>query len=81
MQQSREAARDYLTAYSVKQGDETTARWKELGEFLVWKYLDGNVKDEFGRPHHPGYPEAWLRFVAKETGERLKVIKEEKKSE
>jgi dipeptidase len=77
--QSSELARDYLTAYSDKRGEETTARWKELGEFLLWKYLDGNVKDEYGVPKHPGYSETWRRRVADDTGERLKVIPDEEK--
>ena len=66
-------ARDYLTEYSVKQGDETVKRWKKLGEFLLFKYLDGNVKDELGKVTHPGYPKSWYEHVAKETGDKLKV--------
>jgi dipeptidase len=77
--QSSELARDYLTAYSAKRGEETTARWKELGESLIWKYLDGNVKDEYGVPKHPGYPESWRRRTASDTGDRLKVVVEEGK--
>ncbi|MCG8407833.1 MAG: C69 family dipeptidase [Phycisphaerales bacterium] len=64
---------DYLTAYSVEQGDAVVKRWRRLGEFLVWKYLDGNVKDEHGKVTHPGYPESWYRKVAGATGDRLRV--------
>lgn len=71
--QSPQLAKEYLTKYSVTQGEKVVERWKKLGEFLLWKYLDGNVKDEFGKPTHPGYPEHWLRVIAKETGDRLKV--------
>jgi dipeptidase len=71
--QSPALARDYLTQYSVAQGEATAARWKKLGEFLLWKYLDGNVKTEFGQPTHPGYPADWYRKVAEDTGDRLKV--------
>jgi dipeptidase len=66
-------ARDYLTEYSVKQGDETVKRWKKLGEFLLFKYLDGNVKDELGKVKHPGYPKSWYEHVAKETGDHYKI--------
>jgi dipeptidase len=71
--QSPALARDYLTGYSVAQGEAVFARWKKLGEFLLWKYLDGNVKNEFGKPTHPGYPKEWYRAVAQKTGEHLKV--------
>lgn len=71
--QSPQLAKNYLTNYSVSQGEKVVTRWKKLGEFLLWKYLDGNVKDEFGKPTHPGYPEHWLRVIAKETGDNLKV--------
>lgn len=64
---------DYLTEYSKSQGDKVTARWRELGEHLVWKYLDGNVKDELGNVTHPGYPQEWYDLVAQATGEQLAV--------
>jgi dipeptidase len=73
--QSPSLARDYLTDYSVTLGETAVARWKKLGEFLVWKYMDGNVKDEFGKPTHPGYPQDWYRRIAKDTGDHLKEIK------
>jgi dipeptidase len=73
--QSPALSRDYLTNYSVSQGEAVVARWKKLGEHLIWKYMDGNVKDEFGKPTHPGYPLDWYRLIAKETGDHLKVIK------
>jgi len=73
--QSPSLARDYLTEYSVSLGEAAVARWKKLGEFLVWKYMDGNVKNEFGRPTHPGYPKEWYRRIADDTGDRLKEVK------
>jgi dipeptidase len=66
------AARDYLTKYSVSAGDEVVARWKKLGEFLMWKYLDGNVRDTQGNVTHPRYPDEWYRAIAKDGGDRLK---------
>ncbi|MDZ7331675.1 MAG: C69 family dipeptidase [candidate division KSB1 bacterium] len=71
--QSPQLARDYLTEYSVKQGDATVQRWKKLGEFLLYKYLDGNVKNELGKVTHPGYPESWYRRIVNETGEHFKM--------
>jgi dipeptidase len=71
--QSPALARDYLTAYSVKQGDEVTARWRKLFETLFVKYMDGNVRDEKGKITHPDYPEAWRRRMAQDRGEALLV--------
>lgn len=72
-QTSPQLAIDYLTNYSIKLGDETVNRWKKLGEFLIYKYLDGNVKDELGNVTHPGYPESWYRTIVNQTGEHFKV--------
>ncbi|ABS27625.1 dipeptidase [Anaeromyxobacter sp. Fw109-5] len=68
-------ARDYLTQYSVEQGDRTTARWRRLGETLIVKYLDGNVRDEHGKVKHPDYPEGWRRRIAQDRGEQIKVVR------
>lgn len=72
-QESPERARAYLTRYSVEQGDLVTARWRRLGEFLLWKYMDGNVKDEYGVAQHPRYPDHWYRRIVAEDDGRLEV--------
>jgi dipeptidase len=74
-----ELARDYLTAYSVKHGDAVVKRWKKLGEFLIFKYLDGNVKDEHGKVTHPGYPSIWYKKVVEKSGDHFKVPPSKKK--
>jgi dipeptidase len=85
-----EQARSFLTDYSVGVGELTLKRWKELGRYLLVKYIDGNVKkekngtfiyNEHGRgippnPDQPGYPEWWYEKIAGETGDDLKVIGE-----
>jgi dipeptidase len=71
--QSPLLARDYLSDYSVKLGDSTVKRWKKLGEFLIYKYLDGNVKDEMGNVTHPGYPELWYRRIVNENSDHFKM--------
>lgn len=73
--QSPRLARDYLTRYSVAAGDEVMERWKELSKQLLYKFLDGNVKDATGKVTHPGYPESWYRAVAQATGEKLRTHK------
>jgi dipeptidase len=74
-EQAPRLARDYLTEYSVTQGETVVTRWKRLGEFLIWKYMDGNVKDEHGDVTHPGYQESWYRRIVQENGEHFKVRK------
>jgi dipeptidase len=66
-------ARRFLTEYSGAQGELTVARWRKLGEFLIWKYLDGNVRDANGNVTHPTYPDDWYRRIVQERGEALKV--------
>ena len=50
-------------------------RWKKVGEQLLFKYLDGNVKDELGHPKHPGYPKEWYDKVAAASGSTLSMRK------
>ncbi|HEX2937189.1 MAG TPA: C69 family dipeptidase [Bacteroidales bacterium] len=81
----RSKAIAYLTGYSVKAGNSTFNRWKELGHYLLIKYIDGNIKKEkdgkflyngynqAAAPLQPGYPENWKRKVAEDTGDKLKV--------
>jgi len=80
-----EEARTFLTWFSTTTADNATARWKKLGEYLLVKYIDGNVKkEENGRfkqnghglsayPDFPGYDEEYYRSVVRSAGERLKV--------
>ena len=74
-ERSPRLAKDYLTEYSKRSGADVVERWRELGKFLLYKYLDGNVKDEHGHVTHPGYPESWYEKVADATGDHLKVQK------
>ena len=81
-----EEARKFLTWFSTTTADGATARWKQLGEYLVVKYIDGNVKKEengqFKRnqygmpasPDFPGYDEDYYRSIVNSAGDRLKVI-------
>ena len=76
---SPEQARDRLTAYCREEGDAVVKRWKKLGEFLIWKYLDGNVRDSQGKVTHPPYPREWYQRIITETGDRFRVPEAEKK--
>lgn len=79
-QQSPGMARDFLTEYTCRQGVEVYTRYKKLGEHLVWKYLDGNVRrerSELAPPKFVPYSEDWYRRIVKERGEILEVKKVE----
>ncbi len=73
-------AREYLTSYAATRTEQTMDRWKDLGQELIVKYLDGNVRDERGKVTHPGYPQCWYRSIARESGEhyREKPLPDEK---
>ena len=81
------AARDFLTDYSTKQTELVHTRWTQLGQFLMVKYLDGNLHEEhngtfkknpYGNPAHaqfPGYSPEFYKKIADTTGEKLKMKK------
>lgn len=74
-QQAPRLAIEYLNKYSNDSAEMVIARWRKLWEQLLYKYLDGNLKDESGKVTHPGYPESWYKLVAESTGTRLEVGK------
>jgi len=83
-QSDPQKARQYLTEFSENAANTTIKRWKELDNFLLVKFLDGNVKKEkegkflrnpWGYPQppaHPGYSDTWKEQVIKATGDKLK---------
>ncbi len=70
---SAERARTFLTDYSAKQSQKTMNKWRSLGEHLIYKYLDGNPKNEFGRPTHPPYPKTWYKQVFETSKDRYRT--------
>ena len=64
---------EYLTNYSVKQGEKAVDQWRELGFFLITKYNDGYVKDKNNKIESKGYPDKWNRRVIKTEGEKHKI--------
>jgi dipeptidase len=79
----------FLNQYSGQVANSTTERWQELFEFLLVKYIDGNIKQEkngkftkteFNNPawpSQPGYDDEWKRRVVEKVG-HLKEVKESK---
>ncbi|VBB47559.1 Peptidase U34 dipeptidase [uncultured Paludibacter sp.] len=82
-------ARAFLTDYSNKVAENTTTEWKKLGEFLLVKFMDGNIKKEengkflknkYGLPPgiiRAGYPEFFQREMIKENPDLRQKTKEE----
>lgn len=72
-------ARVFLTNFSITQAENSTAAWKKLGEYLLVKYMDGNIKKEKDGKFlqnesnippsiiRAGYPEDFLRKMVKEN--------------
>ncbi len=76
----------FLTDYSVSQANGMTNEWKKLSQYLIVKFIDGNIKKEkdgaFERtetgmppsPNQPGYPDWWKKVIVDGTGDHLKMI-------
>jgi len=84
-QEDPKSAKAYITDYVHNQSRIAVSRWKKLGEFLMVKYLDGNLHEEengvflrnkYGNPkpaQFPGYSNNFYKRIADETGDKLKI--------
>ena len=77
------------TEFTVQTAQKLFDTWVTLDEYLMVKYIDGNVKSEDengfmdngngknipGKIQNPGYSEKWKRAVAADNGEVLRVVK------
>ncbi|MDE5703243.1 MAG: dipeptidase, partial [Bacteroidales bacterium] len=78
------------TEFSFAAADEMFKTWKNLDEYLLVKYIDGNIKkvDENGRfktteygpdrvefPDQPAYPDWYYKKIVEDCGENIKVVK------
>lgn len=71
-------ARAFLSDFSVAQAQNSTNSWRKLGEYLLVKYMDGNIKKEDKNGFiqnesnippsiiRAGYPEEFLRKMVQE---------------
>lgn len=71
-------AQEFLTQYSCTQATESTQAWRDLGIYLLTKYLDGQQRKEengqfkrnaYGQPVGPNrypFPENYLRTIQSE---------------
>lgn len=80
----------FLSDFSAKNADEMVDSWKDFGNYLLVKYMDGNVKkEENGKfklnkygypasPNFPGYSKEWKSRVVKETGTKFLLPESDK---
>lgn len=83
--QSKQDAVQHLTNYTNNLVNEGVAEWKQLGEFLMVKYIDGVIKPEvngrfnrnqYGQPANPirpGYSNEYYQKIIDQTGDKYKV--------
>ena len=85
---STSAVTSFLSNYSSSEANAATARYRELGVYLLVKYMDGNVKREaegqpgnflrtpYGvaeSPLHPAYSEDFYRAIVNQRGDAIRV--------
>jgi len=45
----------------------------KLFEELIFKYVDGNPKDEKGNVTHPRYPDEWYKVILRDDPNHFKA--------
>lgn len=72
---SKRDAIEFLNNYSIESASNTVSRWKKLGEFLLLKYMDGVVKNEYFQPVNVGYPTEFKRTLVEAEGDQIRMKK------
>ncbi|MDD2279624.1 MAG: C69 family dipeptidase [Bacteroidales bacterium] len=85
-EQDENSAINFITSFSVNTANSLVKQWQSLFEFLVVKYIDGNIKQEENgvfkwneynaspaSVKNPQYPEWWKKHVIESTGNKLLV--------
>ncbi|MFP4557543.1 MAG: C69 family dipeptidase [Bacteroidales bacterium] len=84
-EQDPKLAESFITNFTHNTAKNVVDEWRELGQFLLVKYLDGNIKQEengeFLRnpwgfpksPQFPGYPDEWKDNLINNTGDKFLV--------
>lgn len=79
------AAQDLLRGLTLSTAADVTSEYHRLGDYLLVKYLDGNIKHEkdgrfernaYGVPVQPtfgGYNERYFRSIVDDAGARLRI--------
>lgn len=80
---------EYLTNFTVQMGDDLFNKWVALDQYLLVKYIDGNIKQEKdGKflyngnedptamfPQQPGYTPEFYKRIAEDHGKTVEIIK------
>lgn len=82
--QNKNSAIDFVTNFSVNTANALVNTWDELFNFMLVKYIDGNIKQEengvfkWNESHtspatvgNPQYPDWWKKQLIDETGDKL----------
>ena len=85
---NRGQALGMLTEFCAHRSQQLFDRWTDLGNFLLVKYMDGNVKRQNddgsfqdngsgknipASPIHPAFRERWLRAVVRDHGDVIEI--------
>jgi dipeptidase len=85
--QNKEKGIAAVNNYSNKAASDMFNRWRELDEYLLVKYMDGNIKkEENGKfknngssttipafPDQPKYPDWYYKLIIDDIGDKIKV--------
>lgn len=84
--------RESMTSFSHQAAEKTMTAWNSLFEYLLVKYIDGNVKKEKNGkfetnpyranqcafPEQPQYPMEWYKMIIEDHGDVIRVPEEKK---
>ncbi len=78
LEKDKDLAIEYLTNYSVNQGNALVQNWRKFYQYLFTRFMDGNVKEpDHGQQNpkleQPGYGEEFYRKIVDETDEQFKM--------
>lgn len=58
-QQNKNESIQLLENYCTQTANHVVYEWKELGQYLITKYIDGYMNDKKGSEQSVGYPQDW----------------------
>ena len=86
---NRRSAKTAMTEFCANRTQEMMTRWENLSNYLLVKYMDGNIKRQNddgsfkengsgknipASPMHPKFRERWLRGIVKDHGDVIKKV-------
>ncbi|WP_320168167.1 C69 family dipeptidase [Mangrovibacterium marinum] len=68
---------DMLTGYCSATANQVVDEWRNLGQFLIMKYIDGYINDERGSAQRAPYPQEWYERAVKDKASLKNAVWEE----